>query len=193
MRQLIPKEQKEKKATRNKAIIGIILVLIMTLSTVGYALFSGDNNSLKAKITYNGIKFTMDENGLWQFNINGNSFLTYYNPKEIENVSVSSSKPFSSYQGNKLYILGTGPATNEISRNIGAYSLKIGPGCIEGYEEKCNADSPIKDCSQDNVIILEESNISRIIQNQNCIFIQSPYESQTMAADAFIFKTLGVN
>ncbi len=192
MRRLITKEQKEKKATRNKAIIGIVLVLIMTLSTVGYALFSGDSG-ISTKITYNGIKFTMDDNGLWQFNLNGGSFLTYYNPKEIENVSVSSAKPFSSYQGKKLFILGLGPAMNEISRNIAGYALKVQTGCIEGYEDKCNENDPIKDCSQDNVIIIEESNQSRVVQNQNCIFIQAPYDSQTMAADAFIFKTLGVN
>ena len=46
------KKEIEKKDTRNKTIIGLIMVAILVLSTAGYAFFSGSEDTIK-KVKYN--------------------------------------------------------------------------------------------------------------------------------------------
>lgn len=192
MKKIITKEEKEKRETRNKVIIGLILVAIMILSTAGYAFFSSPEEK-KEKIEYNGIKFTLNENGLWQFKIQDFEFLTQYNPKETENISVPILMTLNYYSGKPLYLLGESPAKQEISRNLWDFLSRIPQeGCIVKYKELCEENAPIKNCSEDNIIIIKEGNYTEIRQEDNCIFIFSPYQEQTRATDAFIFKILGV-
>ena len=73
MRKILTKEKKEKKESRNKLIIGLVLVAIMVISTAGFAFFSAPQEKV-SKINYNSIDFILGENNLWQFNIQNFEF-----------------------------------------------------------------------------------------------------------------------
>lgn len=191
MRKILTPGEKEKKDTRNKVIIGLILVGIMVLSTVGYSFFSGSEEKVK-KINYNDIDFVLNENGLWQFKIQNFEFLTQNNPKDTENISVLVFKTANDFYGKPLFFLGEGVAKQEIAQNLRNFALRMQDACIKNYEDMCEKDAPIKNCSQDNLIIIKETNYTEISYEDNCIFILSPYEEQVRVADAFIFKILGV-
>lgn len=191
MRRIVTKEEKDKKETRNKLIMGIVMVAILVLSTAGYAIFSREDNSSGSveKKNYNGIEFEKMGNGLWVFKLNGASFYTNFEPKETENISV----PFVTYQqysGKNLYIVSEdNRAKAEIYQNLGRVVSRIQDACFMG--ENCTSDLPEKNCSSNMILIKENKNIE-IKEEENCIFINAPSSEILRATDAYIFKVLGV-
>jgi hypothetical protein len=193
MRKIVTQGEMEEKARRNKILIGSVLVILMVISTAGYAFFSGEKeNSSSEKITYNGIDFVRGDSGVWAFEFQNRQFLTQYNPQETGGISSLILRSPGDYSGQPLFFLGQSGAVREIEYNLRSIVTRTQEGCIQEYEKRCNNATPIKNCSTDNVIIIEESNNTKITQEENCIFIEAPYENQTMAGDAFIFKVLGI-
>lgn len=193
MRKIISREEKDKKRRRSQLIIGIILIGIMVLGTAGYA-FSDKENTSSEKIEYNNIEFVKN-NDYWNFNLNGNNFITKYNPKETENISFLSYSSINNYANKPLYLISDFNEPNyEISRNLNPFVLRIQNACIS--EDNCAENFPIKNCSEDNVIIIKELKTEdvkeNIYQQENCIFITASPENQTRYVDAFLFKTLGI-
>jgi len=193
MRKIITQEEIEKREKRNKITIGVILVVLMILSTLGYAFFSGESEPKTEKITYNGVEFFGQENGGWLFELQGVRFYTQYNPEETKNISSIIFRTPADYSGKTLFFIGEGPGRREIEYNMeGKIVPRSQDGCILSYEKNCANNTPIKNCSFDNVIIIKDSEEIKIIQEENCIFIESPYSEQARTADAFIFKILGM-
>ncbi|MDD5740885.1 MAG: hypothetical protein PHH54_02780 [Candidatus Nanoarchaeia archaeon] len=193
MKGILSREEKGKKVRRSQLIIGLILILVMVFGTVGYA-FSDKSDENPEKIEYNGVKF-IKANEYWNFNLNGNSFITKYNPKEVENITLVSYLSINSYTNKPLYIVSDSNEPNyEISRNLNPFVLRIQNSCIS--EEDCIGNLPVKNCSEDNVIIIKEPKTEgiteSIFQQDNCIFITSSIENQTRYADVFLFKILGI-
>ena len=78
LRKIMSQEELDKKAQRNKMIIGIVLAIIMLFSTAGY--FVMDFSSSKPQsIVFNNVKFTEGSGG-WDFNFNNNAYQTLFNP-----------------------------------------------------------------------------------------------------------------
>ncbi len=191
MKKILTQEEKEKKEIRSKVIIGLILVVIMVLSTAGYSFFSGSGEGIK-KVDYNGVEFVLNENSFWSFKIENVEFLTQYNPKETENISAPVFKTANDFYDKPLFFLGEGTAKQEIAQNLGNFALRMQDACIKDYEDMCQNDAPFKNCSRDNIVIIKEANYTEIYQGEKCIFVFSPYGEQVKAADALIFKILGV-
>lgn len=193
IRKILTKEEKEKKTRRNQLIIGIVLILLMVLSTVGYAL-DGGNNEESENVKYNGIEFQKDSNGYWEFNLQNSIFNTKYNPDELKEINFFSTNTINNYLDKPLYFSGEGnDAFIEINRNLNSLILRVQDACIS--EKDCLGNLPIKNCSVDNIIIAREpldGEKESIYQNENCIFIISRPENQAKYADAFLFKILGI-
>lgn len=189
MRKIISKRDEGKKAKRNQLILGIIMILVMFFSIVGYSFSVKDKEEEGEEIIYNGIKFTK-EAGLWSANIGNFKFSFKYNPKEVEEIS-SKINLLDSYSGKPLYFSGTG-AEAEVAKNL-FYQNKIVQrvqyACLEG--ESCIADYPIKTC-QDNFIIIKESETAEIKQQQNCVFISGKKEDLIKLTDSVLFKMIGI-
>lgn len=221
MKKIISKKQRERKERKNQMVLGIILVLLMVLSLGGYALMSGSNND-KTKnqiIKYNQIEF-IENSGNWYFNLYGSKFETRYNPKELENMSLTifnnfnnlnSSNPKGSdfnitllnYQNKPLYFSGDSEnfinCFYEINKNINPFILRQQLACLEN--ETCSKDLPIKNCKQDNIIIIKNFenynpktnlNFTEIYQRDNCVFIITNDENLMKSCDLFLFKILGI-
>lgn len=194
------KKEIEKKDTRNKVILGLIMVAILVLSTAGYAFFSGEKSNVNKIIEYNGVEFVSNENYFWQFQVGDFNFATQYNPDDTENISVPSFFNMMDYSNKPLFFSGVGQGKQEIARNIGNFVSRMQEVCVEDYttslgDEECNEQMPIKKCSEENIIIfknIENENLTNIMQEENCIVISSTYEEQIKASDAFIFRILGI-
>ncbi|MBU1136242.1 MAG: hypothetical protein ABIG37_01985 [Nanoarchaeota archaeon] len=189
MRKIRSNEDIRKSENMKKIIVGVVLVGLMVLSTVGYA-FNQTGRDVKKALEYNGFKFTLEEDGLWHGSLNEYESATVYNPEDTENISSYSKSSINNYQGKTVYFSHDSDVRGiqEISRNIGGLIERIQFACLDDCEENL----PIKNCT-DNVIIIRESKETLINQEENCIYILSEADETIRACDAFIFKLFGVN
>jgi len=190
MKKIESKAVRERKQKRNQLIVGSVLVGLMIFSSLAYA-FSSRTDTNYEEIEFNELKFERNS-GYWIFNLNGKQYTTLYNPLEIKNVSFKSNLRLLDYSGQTLYVVGmSGEPLNEILRNIGSDLVRINPACIDGLN--CTGDFPVKKCSEDYIIIIENSDANVIRQEDKCVYIKGDYENQLRMADAFLFKILGIN
>ncbi|MEK6875226.1 MAG: hypothetical protein AABX30_00925 [Nanoarchaeota archaeon] len=192
IRKIASKDDEERKKKRNQWIVGIILLVIMVLSTVGYSFSGGErNNNNPGKINYNGFIF-QKSGDLWYLDINKNQFTFQYNPKETENIEQDKLKKLNDYSNKPLYIYSENElATQEIYKNIGNFVQRMQPACLD--KQSCNEDYPIKDCSNNFIIIKSaENSSSSIKQNGSCVYIQSSEENIIKTSDEFLFNIIGV-
>jgi hypothetical protein len=189
-------EELEKKEHKKKVIMSIVLGVIMLFSTAGYFVMDFSGQKLTT-LTYNNIKFTQNENGLWDFTINGANYRTLFNPSSTQNISINITNSRYNYNNQPLYFSGepiediSGAGMQEILNNIQSLLTRINYACIS---ENCSQDYVLKDCKKDNIIIFQQSknNQSSIIQHNNCVdIIYAPGEAERLA-DAFLFKILQV-
>jgi hypothetical protein len=190
IRKIISKENSERKTKRNQLILGIIMILVMFFSVVGYSFSVKEKEGSNEKMIYNGTTFTK-ESGLWNTNIGSFKFSFKYNPKEVENVSAELNL-LKSYSGKPLYFSANG-AEAEIARNFfyqNQIVQRVQYACLE--EEECiMKDYPVKTC-QDNFIIIKESSTNEIKQQQNCLFISGKKEDLIKLTDSVLFKIIGI-
>ena len=189
MRKIISKETETKKQRRMQLIIGILLILIMALSTIGYSMNNQEDNS--EKIIYNEIEFVKEDN-LWNVNLGDFQFGFLYNPTETEEIE-SDLNYLNEYDGLPLYIYSENSnAMTEIYRNLFYYNQiveRVQEACPEG--EICNEEIPIKNCTN-NFIIIKKSEISEVRQEDNCVFISGKDEDLAKITDEFLFKISGI-
>ncbi len=198
MKRIISNEDRERVNRRNQLIVGIILILLMLFSTVGFAFSFGISGNAVEEIEYNGIEFSRDVNtGYWNFNIDNNDFFTVYNPEEVQDIKFVNHKTMQNYAGKPLYFIGeAGDGFAELYRAISNFALRIGGACLD---EECKEDYPIKNCEIDNVIIIEEvidnveDNIEEGVTTQNnCVYIRAKPENLVKYVDAYLFNLLGI-
>lgn len=200
MRSILKKDESEKKSKRYNLIAGLLLIAIMLFSTAGYTFYNTDifkKNTSKKTINYNGIEFKPTDYDTWQFEISGFAFETKFNPEQTENASVIMTKTIQDYQGKILY-LGIGEkneifqaGNREILKNLDQFILRSNFACLS---ENCEENYPIKNCSESNIVSFknDESSFTRIRDEEDCVIIYSSEEDAEMAADAFLFRILGI-
>jgi hypothetical protein len=150
-------------------------------------LLAGETRRRQQKINYNGISFE-EKTGYWFTTIGNLNFVFKYNPNQVPDINSNINK-LNSYSKKPLYISSENyEATTEISRNLGQIATRISNAC---FDENCTGDYPIKTC-EDNFLIIKKSDSLNITQDQNCVFIEGPYENLTQISDEFLFKALGI-
>jgi len=184
MKEIQTAEKRRKKESRNKLIVGLILIALMVFSTVGYALYYRSDEEQETE-KYNGLSFV--KNGFWQTNIYENKFSFSFHPKETENVEVNINKRLSDYANKPLYFVNNNAGLQEIARNLEKFVLRMQMACYESCEEEL----PIKNCT-DNLIIFEESVKVEISEKDNCVFIKAPDSEIVRVSDAFVYRLLGI-
>jgi len=201
MRKIISKYEESKIRRRNRFLAGSVLIFVMLFSIIGYS-FTGrvidENNS--NSINYNGFEF-VKQNGFWNLNLNGVNYVFSYNPKEIQDISdilgISNTelnvKNLDNYKRRILYIHSEdGAAFSEIRNNLfPAHTQGVQSACLEG-EICADENLPIKTCDE-NFIIIKESEEEKIVQDNNCVFIEGKKENLLKLTDSFLFEILGIN
>ncbi len=95
-----------------------------------------------------------------------------------------------------LYFVGDqSEGFSEIDRNLRErFVLRTSPACLS--KEDCLGDYAIKNCSIDNIIVIDEAgseDSEQIYQKENCIFISASFMNQTKYSDAFYLISLEFN
>ncbi|MFA5724023.1 MAG: hypothetical protein WC979_07225, partial [Candidatus Pacearchaeota archaeon] len=193
MKKILTRAQESKKTKRNQLIIGLILVGLMLFSTAGYAIGNyGEDTATNGKVDYKGITFTRNAD-YWDFSLNGQSYMTQYNPEEIKDINVSTSIILSDYSDKPLYFATeSGQLELELATNLANSVLRLQSACIS--EKNCENNLPIKNCLTDNVIVIKEATNQNegVYQEGNCVFITAEYSNLTKYEDAFLFKILKI-
>ena len=182
MRKIISKHNSEKKARKNKMILGLVLVFIMFFSVAEYALFGQDPGESAIPETtntanYNGFEFS-EQNGYWILNIEENSFIFSYNPNEISRIN-SPVNPLENYKGKILYIVSN---NSDAGAEIRANLAQFVNGILETEKENC----------EQNTVIIKESAENKITQKENCFYIEGKNEDLAKSTDEFLFKLLKI-
>jgi len=191
IRRLTSKHDEDKRKKKNQIVVGVVLVFLMLLSTLGYSFGTNlsQQNQQGAIVNYNGYEFSYF-NGLWSLNIGGTIF-SFINSPATAFKTNSTLKSLTNYYGKPLYIYSeNAEAEAEISRNLFGVSEEITPACIGGAT--CGEGIQIKTC-EDNFIIIKETKEASISQENGCIFLYGPPESLTRVTDGFLLKIIGVN
>lgn len=187
MRTLRSKQSDKKKQKRNQFIIGAILIFVMFGSVFGIIANSFGEDTTNNKIVYNGLEF-IEQNDFWFTTIGNTNFVFKHNPNEVPKIN-SSLDYFNKYSGQPLYIYSEDYLSEtEIYRNFNQIVLRMQKAC---FEEECGEDLPIKTC-EDNFIIIKEGNITKIVQEENCVFIEGEKKDLTKLTDEFLFKILSI-
>ncbi len=190
MRRITTRSQEAKQKRTKQFIVGGVLIVIMFFSVLGYAFRGSGDEDDDQKINYNGFEFVR-QNNFWFLELGDFQFAFKYNPKQVEQVS-SQVNFLNTYSRKPLYVFTESQeAGEEIYRNFNPQYNNIVQRMQNACFEECEEDVPIKTC-EDNFIIIEESEIVEIIQNQSCVFIRGPLENLTMITDEFLFKIIGV-
>ena len=190
MERFISKSERERKTKRKQIIIGVSLAFLMMLSVLGFALQGGGGNqedeNSSDKVIYNGFEFTYI-NGFWMIG----SFAFKYNPEQVPDLGFGL-RDVTFYQGFPAYIYSENDGAEiEVYVNLGQVAQRVQNACIDEEGIECSEDIPVKTC-EDNFIIIRESNNSRIIQDNNCVYIEGLQEDLTKLVDQFLFKILGI-
>ena len=191
MRKILSKKDNSRQ---NQIILGVGLVLLMLFSTLGYALGGQGSDDSIEKIKHKSIEFIRDSSGYWKFENQGYEFLVKYNPEEVKDINFNGNFILSDFNDKPLYFVGeSNEPIAEIARNLERFTLRMQNACID--VEDCEGDLPIKNCFEDNLIIIKESSKGEdenIYQQGNCLYITASYANQTRYADKFIYDLLGV-
>lgn len=194
MQRLLTRIEQGKRTQRNQIMIGIILIGLMLLSTVGYALTSGERSGSGTeakKIDYNGISFVKNSE-FWQFEKDGSVYTVKFNPQETSEVKILGNMKLTDYQSKPLYFNGKNDeAVYELARGLNDKVLRIQKACLSS--EDCTEDYPIKECN-DNIIIIKkpENETENVYRINNCVYIVANITEQVKYSDALLFKILGI-
>jgi hypothetical protein len=201
MRKLETRAEQDKKRRRNQLIIGLILVVVMLFSVLGYSFQTeekSNTNQLK-KVNYNGFSFVENSPGIWTLTIGNSNFLFKNTPTDVETIE-GKINLLNTYSGKPLYIHSENrEAEAEILGNINYVLLRQQYACLDlgnktvetNATKNCDGNWPIKTCN-DNFIIIELSDTKSITQVDNCVFIKAPTENITKVSDEFLFKLMGI-
>jgi len=180
MKRIQTAEIRARKLRKKKIFVGVVLVFLMVVSTVGYSLMNnGEEENLK--INEAGLDF-YKVSGLWKTVKDEQTFGFQYLPSEVMNISVEGFYNLGDYVNRPLYFVNVNEATPEILNNLQRYVLRYQEACLN--ESLCGEDLPLKDCGS-NLIIYEAGNYTKVYKNESCVYLAG---DGIMAADAFLYK-----
>ena len=158
---------------------------LMLFSTAGYALNNNSKTTKTDVVDYRGTKFVKSDS-YWYFNAEAQSLIARYNPEETKNISFELKRGLSDYKDKPLYFVNGNAAAQMAVVNLQNYYLRYQEACINS--QNCSSELPVKTCN-DNVIIYQMSNETKVWQNNRCVYISGDFIKGT---DAFLYRLFGV-
>jgi len=208
IKSLETRTDKEKKQRTRNIIIGIVIVALMILSTLGYVIVdrSGQEEQSQNNV-YNSFKFVSGLEG-WQTTIGTNTITMSYLPQEVldHNGTGVSSTDLYGFSNKIVYLVISdeqeGYASIDLINNLKLVALRVQFACpIEAENSSFCQDKnlPIKSCddadSVSKIIILknETRSLNSTYDYKNsCLIINGQGSDVIKASDNFIYKLFGV-
>ncbi len=184
IRRIVSPEDKEvedkKRKNRNK-YLGILLLVIMAISSLGYAFISSDKTE-NGDSSREGI---FEENGQWIARYGDLQLVFYTSPDEAKNVSSNINITLNEFSKSNVYVADKEKVLGGfLVQSIGKY-VSLSDACYGSCEE----DLPEKNCSGSDYLIIWNRNESNSLnQNGKCIFINGDIKS----VDAFVYRVFGL-
>lgn len=203
MRKIANKDDDERRRRRNQWIVGIVLVVVMLFSVLGYGFQTQDSSSTNAQnggaggLVYGDYEFFPQGSGLFLLTLGNLQFLFTNLPANVP--AIETNVPvLSTYSNQPLYVYTNDTlAGAELMRNLDSIVLRQQYACpvlantTRDYSFFCQEDWPLKDCSV-RMIILTEGEAPAITQQDSCIIIEAPQSQLVATVDAFLYKSMGV-
>ncbi len=181
MKKLMSQEEIEKKQKRLTSISSIVLLLILVISTIGFAFISNPFISNEKEIPE---KKVYENNGFWSFKFGNQEISLISSPESLSDIQLNFSLTLNDYYNQPLYIDSSDELiTREIGSSLGLYTTRAQEACFG----ECERNLPEKNCSS-NLIIFKDKNQSLVYQQDKCIFIEGDIKS----TDAFLYRLFGI-
>lgn len=192
------KKEKDSK-TVQKVIIGGVIAFLMVFSILGF--FSRSNNTSK-KLTYNGFKFTLNQNGL--FLVQGKTVFSFkYFPTTLENMTYDRNIDSLLQNAKMIYITSDNNDTfvqqiGQVKYLFASQITKMNRFVQNSYTSKVDGlNLPEITCLNATqttpVIYFLSSNQTTINLEKNCIIIKATDENNFfMPVDRMLYGFLGV-
>lgn len=172
-----------RKEERTKRISGIVIISLLLLSTIGFALSMvnfGANPTIEEEIQ------GFSNNGqYWIYTVGSQKYYFTHHVDELNLSLFNITKNLADFGGKQIYVDSelTG-GLQEIYNSLGLYLGKINEACYG----TCDKDLPELDCSIEPLIVIRESTVESITEEQSCIFINGNMKT----LDSFLYKVLGI-
>lgn len=182
MQSILEKDDVEEKRKRSVRYVSIFLLLIMVVSSLGYAFFS--NPDIESGESEGANADFFEDQGYWAAKFNSDVIHFSNSKEDIKGIEVLMNKSLNDYYQQTIYADDNQALLQELSLSLGKYA-SIQPGCLG----KCEKNIPEKNCSS-NFILWNSSIIeNKVKQEEKCIII----EGDLKAVDAFLYKLFGLS
>jgi len=163
----------------------------MISSAIGFV-YTNDSNDANT-INYNGFKFKLTENYNYIVDIQGKQFIFDNLPSQVEDIKL----PDFSILNSKYYLMINYSEKNgniDYSVNKLRYTLNLvnKKGILAcANMEECNADLPVKDCTEDSFYV-KKSNFSKVYLQDKCVIIGGSDLELVRLTDKINMKLAGI-
>lgn len=179
MRQIESESQLAARSKRRQIILGVVMIVILLGSTIGYALSLISSDSTGTDLT----EPYFDGNS-WIVPYAGYQFSLQTSPGEAAKVPIEGSFSLGDYQGQVVYIDSESESIKQTLGGVLSLNAQRVQEACYGACERPNV--PERDCSSP-LIVWKGSENRRIYTNASCVFIEGDYVS----SDAFLYRLLG--
>ena len=190
-------EELDKKNRRNQLIIGIVMIGLLVLSTLGFSLVFGGGgasgqDAFANQVTEEGITFTQGVQG-WSAAIEGGIFYFSNLPSEVKETPIEGELDFNRFRGSVVYFVGDNPAIQQSLINFQGRISRTQEACLEGFD--CENNIPTKSCDSSNLIIYGQGNKGQGNESEQAYFVNdyfpnaNPNETSVYAEGSCVFLT----
>ncbi len=187
IRKIQTQEEMDRKAQRNKTLVGVIMVLLIVVSSAGYAIMSREDSSGgNEKVKYGNLIFAKI-NGYWQTSFNNKILFFNSLPKDLENVTINGTIAIDNYYGKNVYIVNSNQAVVNLAAALEGVALKVQEACID--ETECiTKNLPLKDCTENLIVYLpaDETSVEKV---DNCVYLKGNFFE---ASDKLLYRLFGI-
>jgi hypothetical protein len=170
IRKIRTQDSIEREKKRNQLVIGIVMTVLIVLSSAGYAIMSREDSSTRTqKVTYGNLVF-QSINGYWQTQL-GNKVLYFNNlPQNVSEIPLTINITLNDYSGKTVYIVNNNPAASSLATSLEGITSRIQEACLN--ETDCiEKNVPLKDCSS-YLIVYETAQNNSIEMKDKCIYLR---------------------
>lgn len=186
MKKIKTQEETDKERKRNTIIISVFFLVLLVLSSLGYAVMSKSDSSNSQKASYGNLKF-IQQNGYWQTIINGKTLFFTELPQNLNEISTEANISLSDYYSQQVYIVNPNSAAPQLANALSGIAGSIQEACIN--ESECgNKDLPLKNCDS-YLIIYNSSQENSIFRQGNCVYLDGDSFKVT---DKFVYNLYGI-
>lgn len=170
-------DERKRKQQKTIRYLSIFMLIILGLSSAGYAFFANPSSGSTNDQTQNN-------GNQWTIKLGNYQLVLSSSPENAKKIPMNISVTANSYSGQSVYIASENEAVYErVYSALAQYSGKVQKACYGS----CTEDLPEKTCA-DNLIVWRNSAVNKVYQQDKCIFIEGDISS----ADAFIYKIFGL-